>query len=352
MKERGLSSKISIPDVFDSNQFEPAERFERWRERIAPAFSMERPIRPGDEYQAKHEVWDLGGMVFARADQNGGRFSRTEQMRRQSGDHWCVLYLKSGIDVASADQTAGMQESISTARAGDLGFYSLAQTCRGVMREMKALTLYIPREGFAKQAHDFDRLSNSIISSPRAIVLGDYLQSLERQIENCSTADIAALGLATRAMIAACLSPTADTVEDAETPELWLNRTKAGRYIRAHLGNPCLSPQHICHSVGVSRSKLYRMFESAGGVFRYIRQARLHAAHKLLTEEQTARRVGDVAVAVGFTDISDFSRAFSREFGYSPSQARANASEGGSGLQAVEFRDPGASLISWLNGRA
>lgn len=313
---------------------------------------MERPLLTGDEYQAKHETWDLGGMVFARAAQSGGHFLRTDQLRRQSGDHWCVLYLKSGIDVASANQTAGMQESISTARAGDLGFYSLAQTCRGVMREMKALTLYIPRESFAKQARDFDRLSNSIISSPRAIVLGDYLQSLERQVENCSTEDIAALGQATRAMVAACLSPTVDTVKEAETPELWLNRTKAGRYIRENLSNPCLTPQHICYAVGVSRSTLYRMFEATGGVFRYIRQARLHAAHKLLTEEQTARRVGDVAVFVGFTDVSDFSRAFSREFGYSPSQARAYASHGGSGSQVVEFRDPNASLMSWLNRRA
>lgn len=312
---------------------------------------MERPFQTGDEYQAKHEAWDLGGMVFARAAQSGGRFSRTDQLRRQSGDHWCVLYLKSGIDVASANQTAGMQESISTARAGDLGFYSLAQSCRGVMREMKALTLYIPREGFAKQAHDFDRLSNTIISSPRAIVLGDYLRSLERQIENCSAEDIAALGLATKAMIAACLSPTVDSVKEAETPELWLNRTKAGRYIGAHLDNPDLAPQQICRAVGVSRSTLYRMFEPTGGVFRYIRQSRLHAAHRLLTEEQTARRVGDVATAVGFTEVSDFSRAFSREFGYSPRQARINALHVGSGLPAVEFRDPGASLISWLNGR-
>lgn len=312
---------------------------------------MERPLRAGDEYQAKHETWDLGGVVFARAEQSGGRFSRTEQLRRQSIDHWCVLYLKSGIDVASADQRAGMQESISTARAGDLGFYSLAQTCRGVMEGMKALTLYIPREIFARQAHDLDRLSNSIISSPRAIMLGDYLQSLERQVENCTAEDIVALGQATKAMVAACLSPTLDTIKEAETPELWLNRTKAGRYIRSNLGDPCLTPQHICRAVGVSRSTLYRIFEPTGGVFRYIRQARLHAAHKLLSEEQAVRRVGDVATSVGFADISDFSRAFSREFGYSPSQARIHALRDGFGSQAMEFHDPGASLMSWLDGR-
>ena len=169
--------------------------------------------------------------------------------------------------------------------------------------------------------------ANSILATPRARMLADYLLSLEREVAASTSGDVTADAQATTAMIATCLSPSPDRIkEEAETPGLWLNRTRAGRYIEKHLGNPALTPARICREVGVSRSVLYRVFEAAGGVMQYIRRARLHAAHKLLTDDKDTRRVGEIAVAVGFTDASDFSRAFSREFGYSPSDARAATS--------------------------
>jgi len=73
----------------------------------------------------------------------------------------------------------------------------------------------------------------------------------------------------------------------------------------------------------MSRSNLYRLFEDGGGVARYIRRERLLEARAVLSNPATARPVAAVAEDLCFADASSFSRAFKREFGYTPSEARS-----------------------------
>jgi AraC-like DNA-binding protein len=80
----------------------------------------------------------------------------------------------------------------------------------------------------------------------------------------------------------------------------------------------------VARGLRISRSNLYRAFESVGGVARYVLRKRLHAAHAELIGT-IDRQVQEIAYHHGFKLASDFARAFRREFGISPRQARERA---------------------------
>ena len=75
-------------------------------------------------------------------------------------------------------------------------------------------------------------------------------------------------------MIAACLSPSSERI--AASSQLELGRLeKVRRIVREQLRSPKIGPAALCRLVCMSRSALYRLMESQGGVTGYIRRRRL-----------------------------------------------------------------------------
>ena len=75
----------------------------------------------------------------------------------------------------------------------------------------------------------------------------------------------------------------------------------------------------ICQSIGMSRTSLHRKVYEVTGLSTsiYVRQYQLEKAYEKLLSGNTT--VGYVAYAVGFSDISYFSKCFKKYFGENPS---------------------------------
>lgn len=73
-----------------------------------------------------------------------------------------------------------------------------------------------------------------------------------------------------------------------------------------------------------SESSLFTAFQQYLGTspMRWLAEQRLQTALAMLQDEQIDLSIGDLACAVGYTDQSAFSRAFSRRFGCSPVMVR------------------------------
>lgn len=152
--------------------------------------------------------------------------------------------------------------------------------------------------------------------------------ALERRLPTITEADFPQLKDAVQAIVAAAVAPTAERVEIASR-QIDLGRMERVRQVvRRHLRTPTLGPQALCRLVGMSRSNLYRLFETSGGVAQFIRSQRLLEAHAILTTPSNAQSISALAEDLCFADASSFSRAFRREFGSSPSDVRAAAIAG------------------------
>ena len=103
-----------------------------------------------------------------------------------------------------------------------------------------------------------------------------------------------------------------------------LNRAKA--FIEKNLTSRDLTPETIARVANVSRSTLYRLFKSSGGVSHYILQRRLSLASELLGDSAEHRQIGELAFALGFVSDAHFCRAFRQAFGAPPGAFRLGRS--------------------------
>jgi len=95
------------------------------------------------------------------------------------------------------------------------------------------------------------------------------------------------------------------------------------RLVERHLDSPQLSVDFICARSGWSRATVYRLFETEGGLARYIRRRHLLTAlRELLSGQHAHRRILDLAVSHQFSSEAAFNRAFRRTFGLPPGKVR------------------------------
>ena len=83
---------------------------------------------------------------------------------------------------------------------------------------------------------------------------------------------------------------------------------------------PSLS--ELSRQIGLNSFKLKKHFKELFGVpvFKYLQNERLNRANELLRREDLT--VQEVAWDVGYDSLSSFSNAFTKKFGYRPSEVR------------------------------
>ena len=120
------------------------------------------------------------------------------------------------------------------------------------------------------------------------------------------------------------------------------------RAVRSNLRSPLLGPDRLCREAATSRSQLYRLLEGEGGVARYILRRRLSESFAILCDTTNNFSIAAIAETLCFADASNFSRAFRREFGMSPSEVRT-ASLVGLAPEATTKVPPGSEAHSFAD---
>lgn len=201
--------------------------------------------------------------------------------------------------------------------------HSLGKTFEGCLTSSEMLQLFVPRDFFRGVAHVLDAEEFSARNDGLATLLADYLIGLAHRLPLLDAEDLPRLVAATRAMILACVAPSRDHLHEAGDTIANVLLERARRFVQANVASHDLGVEALQRELGVSRSRLYRLFEPHGGVLHYIRHRRLLGAHAALADPNDTRRIHDIAEEHGFADGSEFSRAFKREFGYRPSEVRS-----------------------------
>ncbi|WP_245312463.1 helix-turn-helix domain-containing protein [Rhizobium sp. R693] len=275
-------------------------------------------------FKGRQKLWDLGSLVLAEVSTDRLAFSSLPgHVRRDPVDHWTMTVLLSGQTRTDAARTAFI------AGPGEVQVHSLGRSFDGVVDKSEMLILFVPRDLSLETSATLGQAEFSTLATGMGRLFSDYLIDVANRLPMLAQADLPGLAAATRAMILACVQPTADHIEAAEGPIANVLLEKARQLVHSHLLDPKLGSELVRRELGISRTRLYNLFEPFGGVMHYIQHRRLLSAYAALTDPNDRRLIFQIAEERGFSDGAEFGRAFKRAFGYSPSEAR---NRGGGGI--------------------
>ncbi|MGJ4941618.1 AraC family transcriptional regulator [Bradyrhizobium sp. HKCCYLS1011] len=214
------------------------------------------------------------------------------------------------IDLRTGDAIAILHSEIATVTYVDGLLFGLA----------------VPREELAERVTNVERLTMRPVShrTEALRLLMAYLKSTFNEnvlaAPNLRDAVVAHI----HDLVAIAISACVPFGESSTSAVVAARHTAVLDYIAAHFQEPGLSVQTVARCQGISPRYLQRLIASSGSSFTgYVNELRLQQALKLLTESNGgAQRISDIALQVGFSDVSHFNRLFRARFGDSPRNLR------------------------------
>lgn len=333
---------VSVPRFeFSTRELPPGDQFAAWRHSFAAMLDFAEPDETSAGFAGTQVVWDLGDLALAQVSTKGLGFAGLAgHIRRNPIDHWLLTLLSEG-----SSQTTTPSRSFDGG-AGSVQVHPLGRAFEGHVTDSEMLLLFVPRDFYRDMAYVLDAAEFSALDRGMGRLLADYLTSLALRLPTLDVTDVPGLVAATRAMILACFAPSPENLGEAHEPITAAMLERARCFVQAHLFDPYLDAKALRHELGISRSRLYRLFETSGGVMHYIQHRRLLAARAALADPTDHRRILDIGEEHGFGDGAEFSRAFKREFGCRPSDVREGINNGRSNWQTDDEQNaaPGERL--------
>jgi AraC-like DNA-binding protein len=325
-----------MSQTFSTEALPLLEQLEAWRRWLSPVFEVDSLKPTQDGFLATSWNWTLVGLTVSRVCSPPALISRPASVIRRSPiDHWAITFSKhSSSEVRVGDIQI-------TAPAGAPFVLCLGEEMRiGRLRHDDRLQLLLSRDHFSGIAHLIESVKGTALQGAQGELLADYMLVLERHLPNLAPEDSGRLAKAVEAMLAACLGPSADRIATARRQIELTLMERVRRVVRRNLRSPSLAPDKLCREAAMSRSQLYRVLESEGGVAHYIQRRRLSESFALLCDASHNISITKVAEMLCFADASSFSRAFRQEFGVSPRHVRLASLAGQAPLPAKSVTVP------------
>jgi len=199
---------------------------------------------------------------------------------------------------------------------GDLFVVDAAQHLQCAVEMGDVISLVVPRDMLPSHAA---LLHGATLTGGIGRVLADHILSLFQNLPNLKLHEVPYIVQSTQQLLLAAVSGTPDAIRAAGSQIRDVLSARIQHYIDSHLLETDLTPDRICRDVGLSRAKLYQLFESRGGVMRQIQRKRLQRAYHRLSDPSRPRtRIAEVAWSHGFANEKYFHRLFKAEFGHTP----------------------------------
>lgn len=312
-------------ELFLSTDFvEPDLRDDLWRSLSQPFFeTTQREDADAPTLEGTVRSRPLGSLLIGSTSFNRQQLRRDRRVILQSGlDLYLVQLLVAGAIDGDCDGQA------IALRPGDICAFDLARPLASHLSAGSTLSILLPRERMDK-AVSGRSLHGSVLKAGHSLtqLLADFITTLSETAGDMEQADALAIEDAAASLLAAGLARQApDRLHDDPALTSILRR-RVLEFIEANLAQPSLGPARLMRRFRVSRAHLYRMFLAEGGVASVIREKRLEAAYRQLTQRGSrARSITSIAFDLGFSGSGQFLRAFQTRFGMTPSEARQHGS--------------------------
>jgi AraC-like DNA-binding protein len=296
-----------------------AREFDLWRSGMSPLFAMDTPdAEARTSFGAQLTSYQFADVAIVSGRSSAANFQRTARHVARSGidNIALVVYAEGGCAL-------GLEGRAAEVHAGDVCFLDLSRPISIKAPDYESLTLMLPRMALQQHIADLDGLHGQILkrTSPLNAMLVEHLRTLFEAAPLLDATDGRAAANGTAALIAAFAGSSAHGRDTIAQSKSMTSLNAVRHFIEANLDRLDLGPDFICRQFGISRAKLYRVFEPMDGVSHYILQRRLTLAHQLIANPTNAHhRIGAIAARCGFANISVFNRSFRQSYGMSPTE--------------------------------
>ncbi|MGJ7506085.1 helix-turn-helix domain-containing protein [Variovorax sp. GT1P44] len=303
---------------FDSSATSPHEALDYWRGSLSQSWEMSMADEAdAADFHADVSIWRMAELLVGTASFGPSqmRMRRERNIQSDQLDHYRIILMRDGQFRYDA---GGKQAMLAPGRfvITDMAQPESSESC------CRSAVLYIPRDTLDQALPKPMRLHGLSPDNACAQLLADHLLALLRALPDTAPAELPSLSAATVGLVAASLAPTAI---DPHTTGVAIDGAllrRARRCIEEQLADSDLGAQHLCTTLRVSRSTLYRLFEPLGGVAQYIKERRLARVHQILSQASGRQPIARLAEDHGFKSPAHFSKAFRVQFGYSPSEVQ------------------------------
>lgn len=311
--------------VFCTSTAPPARRLDAWMDSVSLVFDVDPAARRhAADFHGRVESAMIDGLVFSRCRSRAQAFDRSVTRFAADGlDHYMIqLFLKGGVEMSRG-------ERVVTATRGVIVGFDLGDALVSANEDFDLYSVFVPRRRLAPLLRRPDSLQGVVVSTDdgAGALLGDYMHSLYRCAADLN--DEEAVESAEVLLRLMAMAFNAAPLDRRDPPE-WAEHAvllKARAAIGVRAGDPDLSPARIAAEIGVSRTRLYRAFQSIGGVMEAVREVRLRRCFAdLVSPGQSHLQIATIGYRHGFRDPAHFTRAFRAQFGLAPGEARAGSS--------------------------
>ena len=324
-------TRFSVEDL-------PAEdRWELWRDSVNCIFRVDADEETrSEDFQGSVDARLFTSLMVCNTSSRPQTWVRDNSLIAQDGmDHYMIQVYVNGSMVDTARKDA------ETVDAGKIIVYDLARPIETVTENFSNLNLVVPRHLLEPLLDDPDGHHMRVLSAQSGLpaIMKDTIFSLFQNMEQFPLNQSQQILDSVTSLAASTLNGQAPAGTTDIHQHKAMTTVAVKRFIQRNLDQPDLSPALICKEIGVSRSKLYGLFEQLGGVQAYIRGQRLRRAASWLTDpHKRALSIYDIALACGFSSDTTFIRAFKDAYEVTPGNLRrtASLSEG----QEFVKRDP------------
>ena len=279
-----------------------------------------------DDFSVRATIIPVDQALLIDARTGALQYDRTpRQIARGGIDHYQIALCVGGqLTYAAGRRSVTLSE-------GDLCLMDMAQPSRTVLtadrnsKLARNLALTLPRSSLASLLATPDGASATLISrdTREGRLLAEHFFALHANGGPLGSGSSMPTSDALAGLVADAVGRARDAEVAIDRANRHLIRASIKRYIDANLQTEALSAALLCRRFKLSRATLYRLFESEGGLWRYIQDQRLNRAFaRLASPAAVPARMIDLAVDFHFASDTTFVRAFRRRFGITPGEVR------------------------------
>lgn len=300
-------------------------KFKLWRDiYVGEIAALEISVAEDAPFVADMQAMALGSLMLTRVSGTITGVTRTAShvAAEQQGDY-CLL-----INTGPEAMGGTFRQRDFSIGSGAAALQTFAEPLKMVGGNSNCWTNLIVPRALLCEAFDHvdDRLSVEIGASSESLtLLGAYCTMIEQQEQLTSPDLLDHMAETIVDLVGLAIGAKGDAAEMAGVRGLRAARLSAiTARIRDGFTDPGFAAASIARDLRLSLRYVHDLLQESGNSFsERVLALRLHRAREMLADSSFDHlRIGQIAYACGFSDVSYFNRSFRRRFGCTPGMAR------------------------------